>query len=102
MIIIIFSNVCLHPFDLALRASCGYWNATFVLKDFWKFHSRVKALLPIFLLFLKKIHMYLFIILGSMYRFNGHDSRLDRMLESTLMVMEAFEGYGDKVIKKSH
>ena len=37
-----------------------------------------------------------------MYRFNGHDSRLDRMLESTLMVMEAFEGYGDKVIKKTH
>lgn len=34
---------------------------------------------------------------GSMYRFNGHDSRLDRMLESTLMVMEAFEGYGDKI-----
>ena len=27
---------------------------------------------------------------GSMYRFNGHDGRLDRMLESVLMVMEAF------------
>ena len=27
---------------------------------------------------------------GSMYRFNGHDGRLDRTMESTLMVMEAF------------
>ena len=34
---------------------------------------------------------------GSMYRFNGHDQRLERMLESTLMVMEALEGYGDRV-----
>ena len=25
-----------------------------------------------------------------MYRFNGHDQRLDRMLEAVLMVMEAF------------
>merc|ERR1719270_3050735 len=35
---------------------------------------------------------------GSMYRFNGHDLRLDRMLESTLMVMEAFEDYNDKIV----
>merc|ERR1719433_2377540 len=35
---------------------------------------------------------------GSMYRFNGHDQRLERMLESTLMVMEAFEGYGDRIV----
>lgn len=28
---------------------------------------------------------------GSMYRFNGHDGRLDRTLESMLMVMEAFD-----------
>ena len=34
---------------------------------------------------------------GSMYRFNGHDQRLERMLESTLMVMEALDGYGDRV-----
>ena len=34
---------------------------------------------------------------GSMYRFNGHDARLERMLESTIMVMEALEGYGDRV-----
>jgi len=33
---------------------------------------------------------------GSMYRFNGHDQRLERMMESALMVMEAFEGYGDR------
>ncbi len=34
---------------------------------------------------------------GSMYRFNGHDQRLERTLESTLMVMEALDGYTDKV-----
>jgi len=34
---------------------------------------------------------------GSMYRFNGHDQRLERMMESALMVMEALEGYTDKV-----
>jgi len=34
---------------------------------------------------------------GSMYRFNGHDQRLERMLESCLMVMEALEGYGDRI-----
>lgn len=33
---------------------------------------------------------------GSMYRFNGHDLRLERELEATLMVMEAFEGYETK------
>merc|ERR1719270_590490 len=33
---------------------------------------------------------------GSMYRFNGHDQRLERMMESSLMVMEAFEGHEDK------
>merc|ERR1711879_1071343 len=34
---------------------------------------------------------------GSMYRFNGHDQRLERMMESTLMVMEALEGYEEKL-----
>ena len=29
---------------------------------------------------------------GSMYRFNGHDQRLERSLEAALMVMEALEG----------
>ena len=28
---------------------------------------------------------------GSMYRFNGHDGRLERTLEAALMVMEAFD-----------
>lgn len=32
-----------------------------------------------------------------MYRFNGQDGRLDRELESVLMVMEAFEGYDQKI-----
>ncbi|KAK7090090.1 von Willebrand factor A domain-containing protein 8-like [Littorina saxatilis] len=34
---------------------------------------------------------------GSMYRFNGHDSRLTREMEATLMMMEAFEGYEQKI-----
>ena len=34
---------------------------------------------------------------GSMYRFNGHDGRLEREMEVALMVMEAFEGYENKV-----
>jgi len=34
---------------------------------------------------------------GSMYRFNGHDQRLERMLETTLMVMEALEGFGERI-----
>ena len=35
---------------------------------------------------------------GSMYRFNGHDQRLDRMMESALMVMEALEGYSERIV----
>ena len=44
---------------------------------------------------------------GSMYRFNGHDGRLERSLEAVLMVMEAFDkqpnfkvelGFGDWLI----
>lgn len=34
---------------------------------------------------------------GSMYRFNGQDGRLDRQLETILMVMEAFESYEHKI-----
>lgn len=30
---------------------------------------------------------------GSMYRFNGYDQRLDRELETVVMVMESFEGF---------
>ncbi|GIY28025.1 von Willebrand factor A domain-containing protein 8 [Caerostris darwini] len=33
---------------------------------------------------------------GSMYRFNGHDNRLQRELESVVLVMEAFHGYKEK------
>ncbi|XP_023930017.1 von Willebrand factor A domain-containing protein 8 [Lingula anatina] len=33
---------------------------------------------------------------GSMYRFDGHDGRLDREMEAVTMVMEAFEGYEHK------
>lgn len=35
---------------------------------------------------------------GSMYRFNGVDKRLERELESILMVMEAFNGYENKIV----
>ncbi|XP_040173363.1 von Willebrand factor A domain-containing protein 8 [Anopheles arabiensis] len=34
---------------------------------------------------------------GSMYRFNGYDGRLDRELEATVMVMEAFDGFEGKI-----
>uniref|UniRef100_A0A2M3ZH50 von Willebrand factor A domain-containing protein 8 n=1 Tax=Anopheles braziliensis TaxID=58242 RepID=A0A2M3ZH50_9DIPT len=34
---------------------------------------------------------------GSMYRFNGYDGRLDRQLEATAMVMEAFDGFEAKI-----
>ncbi|KAG4058579.1 von Willebrand factor A domain-containing protein 8 [Phytophthora cactorum] len=30
---------------------------------------------------------------GSMYRFNGQDSRLERILETSLMIMESFAGF---------
>lgn len=33
---------------------------------------------------------------GSMYRFDGQDSRLTRQMEAVLMVMEAFETYEEK------
>ena len=34
---------------------------------------------------------------GSMYRFNGHDGRMDRQLEAMLMVMEAFDNFEHKI-----
>ena len=34
---------------------------------------------------------------GSMYRFNGYDGRLNREMEAMLMVMEALEGYEQKI-----
>uniref|UniRef100_A0A8C4QM44 VWFA domain-containing protein n=2 Tax=Eptatretus burgeri TaxID=7764 RepID=A0A8C4QM44_EPTBU len=35
---------------------------------------------------------------GSMYRFNGLDGRLERCLQSALLLMEAFHGYGDRIV----
>lgn len=32
-----------------------------------------------------------------MYRFNSYDGRLDRELEAVVLVMEAFEGFQDKI-----
>ncbi|XP_072394328.1 von Willebrand factor A domain-containing protein 8 isoform X1 [Diabrotica undecimpunctata] len=34
---------------------------------------------------------------GSMYRFNSYDGRLDKELEAVVLVMEAFEGFDDKI-----
>ncbi|XP_017778440.1 PREDICTED: von Willebrand factor A domain-containing protein 8 [Nicrophorus vespilloides] len=34
---------------------------------------------------------------GSMYRFNSYDGRLERELEAVVLVMEAFEGFEDKI-----
>lgn len=34
---------------------------------------------------------------GSMYRFNGHDGRLEREMETAIMAMEALEGYEEKI-----
>uniref|UniRef100_A0A914QPH8 VWFA domain-containing protein n=2 Tax=Panagrolaimus davidi TaxID=227884 RepID=A0A914QPH8_9BILA len=38
-----------------------------------------------------------FDVSGSMYRFNGHDKRLQKSMEAALMVMEALEGKQDKI-----
>uniref|UniRef100_A0ABM0MSB4 von Willebrand factor A domain-containing protein 8-like n=1 Tax=Saccoglossus kowalevskii TaxID=10224 RepID=A0ABM0MSB4_SACKO len=45
---------------------------------------------------LPKILRLVIDVSGSMYRFNGVDGRLDRVMEAALMVMEAFEGYDKK------
>ncbi|OWF39226.1 von Willebrand factor A domain-containing protein 8 [Mizuhopecten yessoensis] len=34
---------------------------------------------------------------GSMYRFNGYDGRLEREMEAALMMMEALDGYDEKI-----
>ena len=36
---------------------------------------------------------------GSMYRFNGYDGRLDRMVEAVLMVMEACQNLNNYRVK---
>ncbi|PIO71375.1 hypothetical protein TELCIR_06730 [Teladorsagia circumcincta] len=38
-----------------------------------------------------------FDVSGSMYRFNGHDKRLQKSLEAALMVMTSFDGKQEKV-----
>jgi hypothetical protein len=44
----------------------------------------------------KRIRL-VFDVSGSMYRFNGFDQRLQRSLETALLVMEALEGKSDKI-----
>lgn len=39
----------------------------------------------------KRLH-FLVDVSASMYRFNGYDQRLDRLLETTLLVMESLHG----------
>lgn len=57
------------------------------------FSSRAQSHLPKRLLFVMDVS-------GSMYRFNGQDGRLERMLETSLMVMESFAGF-DKTLEYS-
>ncbi|CAH1119198.1 unnamed protein product [Phaedon cochleariae] len=44
-----------------------------------------------------KLFRVLVDVSGSMYRFNSYDGRLDRELEAAVLVMEAFQGYEDKI-----
>ncbi|EYC24845.1 hypothetical protein Y032_0013g2134 [Ancylostoma ceylanicum] len=44
----------------------------------------------------KKIRLC-FDVSGSMYRFNGYDNRLNKSLETALMVMTSFDGKDDKI-----
>lgn len=39
---------------------------------------------------------FLMDVSGSMYRFNGQDQRLDRLLQTSLMLMESLEGFEHK------
>eukprot|EP01034_Spumella_vulgaris_P025897 gene25897-32404_t len=43
----------------------------------------------------KKLFQFVVDVSGSMYRFNGRDMRLERMLESVLLVLETFPTSGD-------
>eukprot|EP01121_Diplochlamys_sp_Union-15-3_P012402 TRINITY_DN3708_c0_g2_i1.p1 TRINITY_DN3708_c0_g2~~TRINITY_DN3708_c0_g2_i1.p1 ORF type:complete len:289 (-),score=42.41 TRINITY_DN3708_c0_g2_i1:22-888(-) len=36
-------------------------------------------------------------ISASMYRFNGYDRRLERMLQTAVMIMESFEGFSSRI-----
>ncbi|KAL3279620.1 hypothetical protein HHI36_017125 [Cryptolaemus montrouzieri] len=44
-----------------------------------------------------KLFRVLVDVSGSMYRFNSYDGRLDRELEAVVLVMEAFEGFEDRI-----
>jgi len=43
----------------------------------------------------KRLH-FVMDVSGSMYRFNGMDRRLDRLLDATTMIMESFAGFSQK------
>ncbi|RNF05748.1 putative heat shock protein HslVU, ATPase subunit HslU [Trypanosoma rangeli] len=45
----------------------------------------------------KKRLLFVLDVSASMYRFEGMDHRLTKLLESTVMVMEAFAGFEDKI-----
>ncbi|SCU65074.1 AAA domain (dynein-related subfamily)/von Willebrand factor type A domain containing protein, putative [Trypanosoma equiperdum] len=45
----------------------------------------------------KKRLLFVLDVSASMYRFEGMDQRLTKLLESTVMVMEAFTGYEEKI-----
>ncbi|KAL9652459.1 hypothetical protein ABK040_000031 [Willaertia magna] len=44
----------------------------------------------------KKVLHFVMDVSASMYRFNGQDGRLDRMLETVVIIMESFKGFEDK------
>lgn len=41
--------------------------------------------------------MILYLIVFCLNRFNSYDGRLDRELEAVVLVMEAFQGFEDKI-----
>jgi len=45
----------------------------------------------------KKRLLFVMDVSASMYRFNGHDRRLQRLVETGIMVCEALEGHDDKL-----
>ena len=45
----------------------------------------------------KKYLHFVLDVSGSMYRFNGHDHRLERMMEIAVIIMESLTGFEDKL-----
>eukprot|EP01006_Ploeotia_vitrea_P010599 TRINITY_DN27508_c0_g1_i1.p1 TRINITY_DN27508_c0_g1~~TRINITY_DN27508_c0_g1_i1.p1 ORF type:complete len:135 (+),score=19.96 TRINITY_DN27508_c0_g1_i1:57-407(+) len=45
----------------------------------------------------KKKLKFVLDVSASMYRFNGMDRRLNRVIETAVMIMEAFKGFEDKI-----